>query len=349
MALILVPLAGAQSYTVTDLGVITGGDETIPAAIDNHGWVAGHAYTNSEPYAFLWTPTEGIRNLGTLPGGIESFALGVNDSGTVVGFSGAESGNSAFLWTQKGGMQNLGTLGGGSIEVSANGINNSGQVVGYAVLADNTTTHAFLWTQAGGMQDLGTLGGDYSAAYAINDAGEVVGKSLLPGNPSIYHAFLWTQAGGMQDLGALGEKQQITTGLAINDQGTVVGSSGSYELTSAFVWTQSHGIRSLGAGESVASGINDAGEVVGGYGAVDNAFVWTPTQRLQNLNNLYSTKLRLGAGAGRGDQPVGADHDNRNDWRPVPRRSFDSHELAQAGSLQKSRRDAGATITAAVQ
>jgi probable HAF family extracellular repeat protein len=196
MALILVPLAGAQSYTVTDLGVITGGDETIPAAIDNHGWVAGHAYTNSEPYAFLWTPTEGIRNLGTLPGGIESFALGVNDSGTVVGFSGAESGNSAFLWTQKGGMQNLGTLGGGSIEVSANGINNSGQVVGYAVLADNTTTHAFLWTQAGGMQDLGTLGGDYSAAYAINDAGEVVGKSLLPGNPSIYHAFLWTQAGG---------------------------------------------------------------------------------------------------------------------------------------------------------
>jgi probable HAF family extracellular repeat protein len=147
----------------------------------------------------------------------------------------------------------------------------------------------------------------------------------------------------------VGEKQQITTGLAINDQGTVVGSSGSYELTSAFVWTQSHGIRSLGAGESVASGINDAGEVVGGYGAVDNAFVWTPTQRLQNLNNLYSTKLRLGAGAGRGDQPVGADHDNRNDWRPVPRRSFDSHELAQAGSLQKSRRDAGATITAAVQ
>jgi len=43
----------------------------------------------------------------------------------------------------------------------------------------------------------------------------------------------------------VGEKQQITTGLAINDQGTVVGSSGSYELTSAFVWTQSHGIRSL--------------------------------------------------------------------------------------------------------
>jgi len=59
---------GAQSYTVTDLGVITGGDETIPAAIDNHGWVAGHAYTNSEPYAFLWTPTEGIRTSERLPG-----------------------------------------------------------------------------------------------------------------------------------------------------------------------------------------------------------------------------------------------------------------------------------------
>jgi probable HAF family extracellular repeat protein len=286
VAFFLVPLAGAQSYTVTDLGVLTGGDETLPAAINNDGWVAGYAYTNSGPYAFLWTPTGGIQNLGTLPGGIESFALGVNDSGTVVGFSDSDAGDSAFLWTQKGGMQNLGTLGGGSTGASANGINNSGQVVGYAVLADNTTIHAFLWTQAGGMQDLGTLGGKCSSAYAINDAGEVTGESLIAGSSTVYHAFLWTQAGGMQDLGALGQKQQITKGLAINDQGAVVGSSGSYDVTSAFVWTQSHGIRSLGAGESVASGINGAGKIVGAYGAISNAFVWTPTQHLQNLNNL---------------------------------------------------------------
>jgi uncharacterized membrane protein len=40
--------------------------------------------------------------------------------------------------------------------------------------------HAFLWTQAGGMQDLGTITRwQSSIAYAISDAGEVVGSSTI--------------------------------------------------------------------------------------------------------------------------------------------------------------------------
>ena len=53
----------------------------------------------------------------------------------------------------------LGTLG-GTYSV-AHGINDAGQVTGYAYLAGNSTEHAFLYS-GGSLQDLGTLGGTFS-------------------------------------------------------------------------------------------------------------------------------------------------------------------------------------------
>jgi probable HAF family extracellular repeat protein len=48
------------------------------------------------------------------------------------------------------------------------------------------------------MSDLGTLGGRYSKAVAINERGQVVGKSQIrPGG--WYEAFLW-QSGKLTDL-----------------------------------------------------------------------------------------------------------------------------------------------------
>ena len=51
------------------------------------------------------------------------------------------------------GMVDLGTLGG--TEAAAFTVNDSGQVVGTSVLADNGA-HAFSWTASGGLVDLGT-------------------------------------------------------------------------------------------------------------------------------------------------------------------------------------------------
>jgi probable HAF family extracellular repeat protein len=82
-----------------------------------------------------------------------------------------------------GKMRDLGTLGGKTS--AANGINDTGQVVGVSDTRHPPDSHAFLWTARGGMQDLGTLGGQESDAYAINAAGQVVGDSV-GGNYTAY-------------------------------------------------------------------------------------------------------------------------------------------------------------------
>ena len=78
-------------------------------------------------------------------------------------------------------MTDLGTLGGrGGIAFS---INNDGQVVGMALVADDETNHAFLYT-GGTMYDLNALvvprlvGVTLGDARAINDRGQIVANQL---------------------------------------------------------------------------------------------------------------------------------------------------------------------------
>jgi probable HAF family extracellular repeat protein len=82
-----------------------------------------------------------------------------------------------------------------------------------------------MW-QNGAVTDLGTLGGTQSAAYAINNLGEVVGWAHTASEAT--HVFLWS-AGKMSDLGAFGLDP---VGNAINNHGVIVGQSGN----SAWVW-----------------------------------------------------------------------------------------------------------------
>ena len=255
VVLIFVCLAGAQSYTVTDIGA--GNALTV----NDRGAAAGFFDLNGTvQHAFFWTSAKGIQDLGSLGG--NSYAQAVNNFSQVAGWSITLTGPPhAFLWTSSGGMQDLGTL--GRQRESRYGINDSGDVVGGSTLAGDTTGHAFLWTSAGGMQDIGSLGGG-SEATAINNNGQVVGYSFLADNVTM-HAFLWTQSGGMQDLGTLGGTNNLANG--VNNLGAVAGdsnpSSNSNDI--AFLWTQNHGMRALGTLvlDSFALGINGLGQVVG--------------------------------------------------------------------------------------
>ena len=72
------------------------------------------------------------------------------------------------------------------------------------------------------MKDLGTLGGTFSEADALNDSGDVVGKSFVAGDPG-WHAFLWKH-GVMTDLGTL-PGDTFSQALSINAKGQIVGQS----------------------------------------------------------------------------------------------------------------------------
>ena len=95
----------------------------------------------------------------------------------------------------------------------------------------------------------GTLpGGTSSFAYAVNDAGQVIG-SASDSSGYYSHAFIWTKSGGMVDLGT-GPNGYSATAKAINSKGWVAGEFESYTAPSgrhAFFWSPSTGMRDLGS------------------------------------------------------------------------------------------------------
>ena len=82
---------------------------------------------------------------------------------------------------------------------------------------------AFLWSRNGGMVNLGTLpGGIFSRALAINEPGDVVGRS---DSPLGVRAVIWTRSGEMQDLNTLisaSKNLVLIEAVSINNQGVIL-------------------------------------------------------------------------------------------------------------------------------
>ena len=144
--------------------------------------------------------------------------------------------------------------------------------------------------------DLGSLAGPAgrSIAYAVNDAGQVVGTTqVTPGGPETGAAFLITPEDtdrdgspdrwfrdddqyGVNDLmTALAPSDGHNLALDINAAGQAVGTSGGR----AVLWQDGNTIdlgSLTGTAQNKAFGINDAGQVVGSCSSLYTAFLLSP-------------------------------------------------------------------------
>lgn len=299
-------LAAAQSYTITDLGVLKGNNESSGFWINNLGEVVGCSDTQTVyeypctglvpgQRAFYWTPTGGMKNLGVLSAGTVSGAIGLNDAGTIVGYSNVKGQPAtnfiAVQWSPAGHIKSLGKLTGGSSSAAFQ-INSAGQVAGDSFLSTGVV-NATSWTNSK-IQNLGALSGAiFTAGLAINDAGQIVGESVLSyGPPFKSRAFLWNGS-KMSNLGTL-PGGMTSMANAVNSVGVIVGQSDGTVtggLWHAVQWGVNGKIKDLGVLNggtySVAFGINDSDVVVGYGNTLTNAAhatIWTTSGGMQDLN-----------------------------------------------------------------
>ncbi len=335
-------LTTAVAYQVSKLPSL-GGALSRGMAINSQGWVAGWSNrADGFRRAVLWRDGA-ITQLGAL-GDLSSTVPwpGLNDAGTIVGISqtrepdpldedwSCELGGflpetsdricRGFVW-ENGTLRELPTLGGH--HGFAAGINNAGQVVGWAEtpLPDRTCTDAqvlqfvaVLWESRDGSDKDKTRrlrplpSHSSSAATAISDDGLAVGISgdcdQAVGRFSARAAVLWDRNGKPTELPNLGGVTWHTP-MDINTQGDVVGFSnprgpgdpeGAF-IARAFLWiTGAAEAENLGTLDgntlSQAFAVNAHRQVVGvsfGGTAPARAFLYEDGE-LKDLNDLVDTE-----------------------------------------------------------
>ena len=225
-------------------------DQSIAAAINSSGRVAGYAQNcDTGQRAFSWKYGEDPVELSTPAGGASS-AFDINTGGVIAGsFSGLEGGTRAVIWTSPGARNLLPDFRGYLVQ-EATGINDAGDVVGYAAAGDGISDTFVVWPHTGGVIPVPIPDGwrRYDIAR-INDRGLVVGG--MTNSFGEVRAFLWNPVcGGLIDLGP-------GAAYAIDQNGRVVGDG----LGSAFAWTAEGGRIPLSLLR--AYGISNDGHVVG--------------------------------------------------------------------------------------
>jgi probable HAF family extracellular repeat protein len=185
----------------------------------------------------------------------------------------------AFVW-RSGEMSRIDPLSG--VECHPTAINRFGHAVGwikafqkfkvevYDEWGEDTVTEQHDAVRAFVFRDgittaLDTLGGSDSRAYGINDLGQIIGGSFLPGNHAS-HAFCFDGI-TMTDLGTLGGDTSVAQ--HINNRSDIVGSSEDQHGKRRAFLINSDGpeMRDLGTlpggTEAWAVGVNDTGWIVG--------------------------------------------------------------------------------------
>jgi probable HAF family extracellular repeat protein len=242
---------------ISDLGTL-GGSNSIAFGFNDSESAVGEAETSAsdpngedfcgfgthlicQPFSWRNSVMTPLHTLGGYNGGV----MRINRWGVSAGFAETSNEDPACPAPQKLQFKPAAWAYGWPIELPtkkgdpdgvALGINDHGDIVGSSGICStfNPNTllnlqgvHALLW-ENGKTIDLGNLGGKTgqalgNLAFAINNRGQVVGISDLPGDTTS-HGFLWTKATRIQDLRPL-KGDIASAAISIDDDGVIVGLS----------------------------------------------------------------------------------------------------------------------------
>lgn len=302
---------GPKTYSVQSLGTLGAGPDR-GNGINNDGWITGYSTNaNGIRRAALWADGDAPVDLGSLGGtngyssvvwpvkGTNGMIVGITQTSTtdpngenwscspfLYGTASNITGKTCvgFFW-EDGQMRALPTLGGPN--GFATGVNNRGQIVGWAensvrdsrcVAPQVLQFRPVLWEpRRNRTTALPLIYGDSSgAATAINNRGQAVGISGIcdqaVGRYTAAHAVFWDRGRAYEIVGDNGGPYWDTP-MAINNRGDVVGFVGrdgdvDGNQLRAFFWSKRKGFRYLQPlpgfeGYSEARGINNRGQIVG--------------------------------------------------------------------------------------
>jgi probable HAF family extracellular repeat protein len=188
------------------------GTELRWGGLNDHGDIVGSADPlDAEQYGVYLDPLKGgMVEIGSMSG-IWTEATAINDRGRITGFDYADIPTGfydvPFIWDPRSGFQLLGGFSGSS---RPNGINDHGEIVGFATDAGGTTQFAFYWSDKLGVVDLGAEAG-LSDAYAINKRGQVAGVRASDGAAVVWTGFA---TGGPASLASGAQLRRVTRAAA---------------------------------------------------------------------------------------------------------------------------------------
>jgi probable HAF family extracellular repeat protein len=124
----------ALNGAITNLGYLAGGTSSFAEEVNTFGVIAGSA-NSPDGWRAVISSGSSLVSLGVADGFTSSLGFGINDAGQVVGRMSDGSVDRAFLYSN-GQMQDLNVLAADALDgwvlLSAQSINNSGQIVGVA-------------------------------------------------------------------------------------------------------------------------------------------------------------------------------------------------------------------------
>lgn len=281
-------LCGAQciSYSVQVgrgpyCGSFAGYFDAVPWGINEAGQVTGVSGPCGPPGTpFIWSGQPQVPFI-PVPPGHSGGAICINSSGQFAGVKQGPIGYIGYFY-QQGVFTNIDLLPGADF-ADVTGINESGQVCGYAQNVSTGPKRVFLW-EAGVLTEIEFDIGQEHVANDINDSGQIVGwLGEAPFPPFYGEAFLWDR--GKTTL--LGYPKGGTNSIAkaINNLGDVCGIYGKPDNEGGFVargfyWRDGSSIDIgilPGCTSVFPTDMNDFGQIVG-YCYINSSggpgFIW---------------------------------------------------------------------------